>query len=186
MFLICLSIGTEGVCGVTAGLPDAGPTGKARVKANTAQLVAAADSHESRWCGKPLFMVGWKGNVRRATCQVPSTSCLWSRKRSPPRATRQRSGMRDAGVAGEHDDGLDALLADPLGRDQLGEVPGGVIRVDRVQIGEPVAVRGIGGRGEGGSEQGEAAPARCRFRLRSFLPLELVGLLFGRFLNGVE
>ena len=94
--------------------------------------------------------------------------------------------MRDAGVDGEHDDGLDALLADPLGRDHLEEGPGWVIRDDRVEIGEPVAVRGIGGRGEEGSEPGEAASARCRCRLPSFLPLELVGLPFGRLLQGVE
>jgi hypothetical protein len=94
--------------------------------------------------------------------------------------------MRDAGVDGEHDDGLDALLADSLGRDQLGEVPGGVVRVDRAEIGELVAVRGIGGRGEEGGEQGGAAPARCRFRLPSFLPLELVGLPFWCLRQGVE
>ena len=63
----------------------AGPIGETCVNAMTAQLVAAAEIHESRWCGKPLFIVGWKGNARRATCQVPSSPCVSSRNRTPRR-----------------------------------------------------------------------------------------------------
>jgi hypothetical protein len=98
-----------------------------------------------------------------------SEGALAGNRQGHPAPRAQRSAKRDAGVDGERDDGLDALLADPLGRDQLGEVPG-------------VAVRGIGGRGE----QGGAAPARCRLRLPSFLSLELVGLPFWRLRQGVE
>ena len=69
--------------GSAAGLPGAGPAGNTRVSASTAQLVPAAEIHESRWCWKPLSIVGWKVNVRRVTCQVPSSSCRSSRKHSP-------------------------------------------------------------------------------------------------------
>lgn len=74
---------TGGGCCATADRSGAAPTGAAYVDARAAQLVAAAEIHESRWCGKPLFIVGWNGKARRTTCQVPPSSCVSSRNRSP-------------------------------------------------------------------------------------------------------
>src|SRR5262249_550863 len=56
--IVCPFFGvrTGSVGRAMASLLEAGPTGKTRVKARTAQLVAAAEIHESRWCGKPLVV----------------------------------------------------------------------------------------------------------------------------------
>src|SRR5262249_21708934 len=45
-------------------------------------------------------------------------------------------------VNGEDDDGLDALLADPLRRDQLREAAGGIIEVGAVEVGKAVTIGG--------------------------------------------
>src|SRR4051812_9447178 len=62
-FRLPCGVRTGGGCCATAGRPEAAPTGAAYVKARTAQLVAAAEIHESRWYGKPLLIVGWKGKA---------------------------------------------------------------------------------------------------------------------------
>src|SRR2546430_16868975 len=54
-----------------------------RLNASTAQLVAAAEIQESRPCGNPLSIVGWKGNARRRTYHVPFSNWVCRRKRSP-------------------------------------------------------------------------------------------------------
>ena len=97
-----------------AGLPDAEPTGEACVNARIAQLVAAAEIHESRWCGKPLFIVGWKGKARRATCQVPSSSWISSRNRSPRRQHSRHASADDHGMTATRG-GRETRFADRVG-----------------------------------------------------------------------
>src|SRR5215472_4570634 len=72
-----------GFFGMAAGFSVVVPGGRASVIASTAQLVPAAEIHESRPWGKPLFIVGWNGYVRLTTCQEPSSYCVLSRKRRP-------------------------------------------------------------------------------------------------------
>ena len=57
-------------------------------------------------------------------------------------------------VDGKDDDGFDAFFADPLWRDEPGEIAVRVVGVDLIEIGEPVAA-GVGG-----------APARRERRRR--------------------
>ena len=47
-------------------------------------------------------------------------------------------------VDGQDDDGLDAILANPLRRRQLGKCARDVIGIVFIQIGEPIPVRGEG------------------------------------------
>ena len=60
----------------------------------------------------------------------------------------------------QHDDGFDPRLADPLGRDQLGEIAVRVVRIHLVEIGQPVAV------GRRGGEAVEPATDRSASRQR--------------------
>jgi hypothetical protein len=70
VFQICtvFEAGTYRACSATSFLA---PT---ELSAITAQLEPAAEIHESRPCGKPLFMVGWNGKARRCTYHVPSSN----------------------------------------------------------------------------------------------------------------
>src|SRR5215472_250090 len=90
--LICLakstfSVATDGASfgffAIAGGFSFVVPGGRASVIASTAQLVPAAEIHESRPWGKPLSIVGWNGYVRLTTCQEPSSDCVPSRKRRP-------------------------------------------------------------------------------------------------------
>src|SRR5262249_30631723 len=90
--LICLAKSTFsaaaggasiGFFATAAGFSVVVPKGRASVSASTAQLVPAAEIHESRPWGKPLPIVGWNGYARLTTCHEPSSHCVPSRKRRP-------------------------------------------------------------------------------------------------------
>jgi hypothetical protein len=53
-----------GFCTTATGFSVVVPNGRASVMASTAQLVPAAEIHESRPWGKPLSIVGWNGYAR--------------------------------------------------------------------------------------------------------------------------
>src|SRR5262249_9229254 len=72
------------------------PGGSASVIASTAQLVPAAEIHESRPWGQPLAIVGWNGYARLSTGHEPRSNCVPRRKRRPACQSRLVGGYFEA------------------------------------------------------------------------------------------
>ena len=155
----------DGVERVAAGHPE----GDRLVAGDLAHQVDAAVVGASRLGEVPLLQAAGRGGSACGTSSdSPSVSQAWSRgslgstwlvmmltgARPSIALSRLRIGRRNVSylrrvahvVDGQHHDRLDSRLADPLGRDQLGEVAVRIIRIHLVEVGQAVAVRlGLGG-----------------------------------------